>query len=457
MSFSANSLIRKLDDLQETQDSIVSISNWILFHQKHIKQITEIWLDYIMNHKQSDSKKKLSLLYLCNDVVQQARSKRKQQFLDEFINVLPRALPMVYQSVDSSIKPKIERLLGVWQQRKIYSPQEIDTLKQTMKKKKTNNPDSSKEKTTSTSTPAALGSSSSSSIAPELKHINELFTHLNKLTEISQTNLSQFGNQSKTYLPDDPLQSENLPSPETYISKLNSLEGLSKLLINNIEEIKSTKLKIKSYVDNLSNLLIEGCKTEETKIGIINEKLLKLNQTRNELKSMLEYTNQDEDEEEEESPTYQALSNDEEDDSLPTYEQDNDSDQEEPELDELDHPVKKRKISPTPSGGSTPSSAKRVAFSEDIEVKEYDQDDETNENESNYTEPESEEIANLIHTHKDLLELKHEHDELVNSTNGVDNNDNNEYDPSVGNGNSDSSSGPTNDDVMSLLSKLVQN
>ncbi|EGW33659.1 uncharacterized protein SPAPADRAFT_59030 [Spathaspora passalidarum NRRL Y-27907] len=416
MSFSSSSFCKKLDILQETQESIVSISQWVLFYQKHCKDSARTWADYTIS-KSHPSNKKLSLLYVCNDIVQQARRKRKQEFITEFAKVLPGVLQKIYPTVDSSIKAKIDRLISVWEQRQIFDSSDIARIKGSLTIQE--------QPTESKLTNSVQGDS----IVPDLKHINDLYIHLNQLTDLSQANLTQFGIQSKTYLPHDPTLSENLPAPRQYISKLNMLEELSKVSINNITEIKNTKLKIKTHLDNLSRLLSEGIKTEDSKIGIINEKLTRLHTTRDELKSMLESGDgnqqppQQLSEDEEESPTFEAIADDDDDDDddlLPTYEDD----------DEKPEESNKRRYSQTPSGGSTPSS-KRVAFSEDIEVKEYDRDD-SNEADNNKP-PESPEIAEMIHHHKDSLELKHEQ-ETVKSSNG------------------DSLS---NEDVMSLLSKLA--
>ncbi|KAM9923272.1 hypothetical protein OXX80_011606, partial [Metschnikowia pulcherrima] len=100
MSFSPEIFRKKLDALQETQDSIVSISQWVLFHHRHATHLCELWADYTLdNNASAQSKKKLSLLYLCNDVVQQARHKRKPEFTAGFAAKLPRVFHAIYGSV----------------------------------------------------------------------------------------------------------------------------------------------------------------------------------------------------------------------------------------------------------------------------------------------------------------------------------------------------------------------
>ena len=50
------------------------------------------------------------------------------------------------------------------------------------------------------------------------------------------------------------------------------LEKLGNVCINNVEEIKETRMKINSELDSLFNLIIDGTKTDDSKIANINEK-----------------------------------------------------------------------------------------------------------------------------------------------------------------------------------------
>ena len=110
-------------------------------------------------------------------------------------------------------------------------------------------------------------------IAPQLKQINDLFVHLNKLNDINQENLTQMGIQSKTYLyPQDP---ETLPPAPVYLSKLYMLEKLGNVCINNVEEIKETRMKINSELDSLFNLIIDGTKLMIARSLILTKKYKK--------------------------------------------------------------------------------------------------------------------------------------------------------------------------------------
>lgn len=451
MSFSPDILNKKLSSLQETQDSIVTISQWVLFHHRHSKETAELWAKFILNLSGNSSSKKLSLLYLCNDVVQQARHKRKTDFITDFSKVLPGVFNKVYNSLNPSIKPKVDRLVNVWSERLVFPASDIKEMRKAIELSKTN-----KSLDKEPAKDSAAFDAPKLAIASDLKLLNNLFLHMNQLVDISQGNLNQVGIQSKTYLPTDPSENDNLPSPKIYISKLNVLEKLCLMSNSNIEEIKKDRLEILKQLDNLKMTLTEGLQTDDSKMGIINKRLDKLKETRNELQGILnedQPQSQTQDIEEEPSPAFDQ-DDDEDDDMMPTYEnEDSDNEEDYP-------PPKKFKPTPESSGNSTPSSAKKsVAFSEDIEVKEYDREDQTEnikivrseEDDSNiYDDDDDDETVSndFERHHKDALELKHEHE---NST------DDDGYDPSSQSedNTSESNSSTMNNSVMNLLAKLA--
>ncbi|ODV66380.1 DUF618-domain-containing protein [Hyphopichia burtonii NRRL Y-1933] len=492
MSFSADIYNKKLASLQETQDSIVTISQWVLFHHRHCKESAELWSKFILK-PQHNSAKRLSLLYLCNDVVQQARHKRKYEFIQEFSKVLPEVFNKVFRSLDANIQPKVERLIGVWEQRKVFSGADIINFRKSIELSKQNKVVTDNA---SDDQSASRPTASNDSVVPDLKHLNNTYLHLNQLVDVSQANLNQVGVQSKTYLPNNPGLSDNLPSPKIYISKLNTLEKLCNMSKQNIDEIKRDRKEIIKILDGLKNVLSDALTTDDSKISIIDNKLEKLYTTRTELKEILDEdekdtvpdTKKDEDDEEP-SPEFEMEdlelpgnfgnnANDEDDDMIPTYEDDEEED------DDDKRTVKRQKTSsnstpnqtPTPgstSGNSTPSSKKSVAFSENIQIKEFDReeqtdiikviksDDDSDDNDKNNEEGDLE--SNISDEfgkhHKDDLELKHEkeQDVPVNGSGEVDDDDD-EYDPLGGLGDDDNSNDDDGDQknsaVLDILSKL---
>jgi regulator of Ty1 transposition protein 103 len=63
MAFTEDSLKAKLSSLNETQDAISTVGQWILFHRRHADRIAQVWLQRL---RESPPPKKLVLIYLAN-------------------------------------------------------------------------------------------------------------------------------------------------------------------------------------------------------------------------------------------------------------------------------------------------------------------------------------------------------------------------------------------------------
>ncbi|EGV63070.1 hypothetical protein PSN45_004662 [Yamadazyma tenuis] len=474
MSFSAENFERKLASLQETQDSIVSISQWVLFHHRHSKEICEIWSQFVLK-PHLNSQKRLSLLYLCNDVVQQARHKRKLEYIEGFAIVLPGVFASIFHKLDGPFKPKVERVVRVWDERQVFSKTQLDAMRKSL-----THPSS----IATVSTPSSERKSSDA-IVPELGLLNDLLKHMNELIDISQNNLNQVGIQSKKYLPNDPSVSESLPSPKLYISKLNNLEKMCQMSNQNIDSIKDERQKILTNLNNLKNIIEEGLKTDESKKHIINSKLSTLYKTRNELVEMVadeegegsteivspsfdSNTAKVVNDEGEQMPFYDsndsdsdsapakyqdtgayttssvAKSDDDDNDILPTYEDDSDS---AAELVPTPRATPDSEVKLPPPKRFKKSKSKSVAFSENIEIKEYDRENQTEiikiiKSDDDQTELDEDDeydgglSDDFPSHHKDAIELKHEESDREES----------EYDPQ--------GSGSNGTSVLDILSKL---
>ncbi|KAK6874574.1 hypothetical protein K4I79_005900, partial [Candida tropicalis] len=276
-------------------------------------------------------------------------------------------LPDVLSGCYSELKPKIDRLLNVWQERKIFTTDEITAMKEALVK-----PQPVPQK----------AQPPREEITTELRFVNDLFKRLQELTKINQGNLTQLGIQSKTYL--DPKNSETLPDPTIYKSKLNMLEKLGIVCISNIEEIKKIRIQIKSQLDNLSKLIGDGVDSDDVKVQAINEKLHKLKQTRDELDQ--EETGQVVDV----VDVHVDVEEDEDgEDDMPGYEPESDIETEA----ETETESRKRRLSQTSSGASTP---KKVAFSEDVEVFEGKQEEDEQEQDEEKKQEESVDVFSLL-------------------------------------------------------------
>ena len=94
--FSSSSLDHKLRDLTNSQHSIEGLSLWVVKHRKHAKTAVEIWLKELCKAIPS---RKLTLLFLSNDIVQNSR-KKGTELNREFSKVMFKALQMSYKDED---------------------------------------------------------------------------------------------------------------------------------------------------------------------------------------------------------------------------------------------------------------------------------------------------------------------------------------------------------------------
>lgn len=483
MSFSPQAYRKKLEGLQDTQESIVSISQWLLFHHRHCKELCDIWANYILSDDPAlDLKKKLALLYLCNDVVQQARHKRKPEFIEEFSKSLPVVLHRIYSTVNSSLQPKIDRLINVWNQRNIFEKNCISKMKKALESLK-----SGKELDTSGPEAMPAKMTQQPQIAPELVHLNNIYNHLSSVLDSASSNLSQVGVQCKLYLPQNPENQDNLPLPNVYIAKLNVLEKLCNMTQKNLEDASSARRDIITILNNLSKSLTDALASDETKKKIIQQRLERLHSTKADLHEILgtspepdsskhPETNGASPEEENEEPSPAFDSNfDEDDNTVPTYENSSSDDDDDENHNQNGGDVKRRRLSDTSAPSLSPgleppeslkASKKSVAFSEDIQVKEFVRDEQSNtihivrsngdldedqvDDDDDDDDPDVSMKSQFSKKHKDDLELKHERY-------GEEEEDHS-YVPSLGSNEVDSSknesSSQSNSGLLSLLSKL---
>ncbi|GAV57480.1 CTD_bind domain-containing protein [Cephalotus follicularis] len=114
--FDGQILTEKLSRLNNSQQSIESLSRWCVLHRKKAKQIVETW-DKLFNSSQREQR--ISFLYLANDILQNSRRKGSE-FVNEFWKVLPASLKHVYENGDEHGKKAVTRLVDIWEERKVF-------------------------------------------------------------------------------------------------------------------------------------------------------------------------------------------------------------------------------------------------------------------------------------------------------------------------------------------------
>jgi len=130
-AFSEDNFVKKLADLNSSQQSIQTLSLWLIHHRKHSKTIVEIWMKEL---KKARGSKKLTLLYLANDVVQNSK-KKGPEFNRDFRPVLVDAFKDAFKDADEKTRGSLDRLLSVWLERGVYEAELLDKIKRHMNKK----------------------------------------------------------------------------------------------------------------------------------------------------------------------------------------------------------------------------------------------------------------------------------------------------------------------------------
>ncbi len=87
--------------------------------RRHADRTATIWLQRL---KDSGSNKRLNLIYLANEVAQQSRARKKDDFLIAFSPIIAEASGTAYKGATNEVQQKIRRVIEVWRQRQIFEP-----------------------------------------------------------------------------------------------------------------------------------------------------------------------------------------------------------------------------------------------------------------------------------------------------------------------------------------------
>ncbi|KAJ8304572.1 hypothetical protein KUTeg_018155 [Tegillarca granosa] len=123
---SEENIERKMQAVSNTQDSVQSLSLWIIHHKSQHKRIVDVWYKVI---KKSSTKHKLTLFNVCNDVVQNGKRKHAAVYVDTFRDILKDAIVYVGEE---KIKSNVERILNIWKERNVFPASFVSELQETL-------------------------------------------------------------------------------------------------------------------------------------------------------------------------------------------------------------------------------------------------------------------------------------------------------------------------------------
>ncbi|KAI9887142.1 MAG: hypothetical protein M1823_001049 [Watsoniomyces obsoletus] len=117
MAYTDNAVLAKISALNETQESIVTVAQWVMFHKRHAERTVQLWFQRL---KDSGANKRLNLIYLANEVAQQSKARRKNDFLIAFSPIITEATAIAYRGATNEVQQKLKRVVEVWRQRQIF-------------------------------------------------------------------------------------------------------------------------------------------------------------------------------------------------------------------------------------------------------------------------------------------------------------------------------------------------
>ncbi|KAF2998421.1 hypothetical protein E8E14_006258 [Neopestalotiopsis sp. 37M] len=210
MSYTDDAVLAKLSTLAETQDSIVTVAQWIMFHRRHAERTVQIWLQRL---KDSSSHKRLNLVYLANEVCQQSKVRQKEDFLVAFSPVIAEATATAYKGAPSDIQQRIRRVVDVWKERHVFEEPIQAAIETRMEEL-----DKAKGSTKAGFAGAIFGSSSSSmpselsSLAAPQQNVSKLLLSTKTATSSANSDYDKLMGPSATP-----------PSAPVYAARLNGL------------------------------------------------------------------------------------------------------------------------------------------------------------------------------------------------------------------------------------------
>lgn len=232
--------------------------------------------------------KRLALVYLANEVVQQSRAKKRDEFVKAFAKVVPEAMGFTFrQTSNADTKSRIKRVADVWRQRNIFSEDVLNKVEQAFTEPKRLG--GSLKFGAAAGSSSRFGQLSSTSATPaELPaFLSKLLTMHKSLTaSIAVSDLS-----SKTVLADYTalVESDSLPAPKEYSKKLSNLEPRLISAHANLSKQISARRDLIDQLKSLAESSESLLKEDEDKLKDLEQKQLKVKDLRNDLSEMLGY------------------------------------------------------------------------------------------------------------------------------------------------------------------------
>ncbi|KAI9800023.1 MAG: hypothetical protein M1833_003552 [Piccolia ochrophora] len=240
MSYTDDAVLAKLSALNETQESIVTVAQWVIFHKRHADRTAQLWFSRL---KDASAGKRLNLVYLANEVAQQSKARNKDHFLVAFAPIIAEATAVAYRGATNEIQQKLRRVVEVWRQRQIFELPVQEAVESRIDEL---------DKTRSSGRKPLLGGSmlsgSSGAPPPEIQPLVPLQTAVSRLAAGKANALTTATDEyDKLTDPATPA-----PSPPVHAARLS---GLLKSLANAEGAVAESVKARKALIETLEKLL----------------------------------------------------------------------------------------------------------------------------------------------------------------------------------------------------------
>ncbi|KAF8533316.1 RNA polymerase II-binding domain-containing protein [Trichophaea hybrida] len=252
-SYSDDTVRTKLSALNDSQDAIVAVAQWIMFHRRQAKRSTELWFERL---KESSPHRKLMLIYLANEIVQQSKARNRPEFGNAFAVFIVEGSESAYRGCPPDIQNRIRRVVQVWRERNIFKPDTQAEIEQ-----KFDDIDKGNGSEPSKGGSLKLGSGFLSGRSPDvpLEFVPLLKSH-KEINEKTSSVTIAIGSANTEF--QKQFNAEHLPAAPVYAARLSSL--LKTLDTANVA-VKSAIEARNSHIRNIERLL------EQSKSALIKD------------------------------------------------------------------------------------------------------------------------------------------------------------------------------------------
>ncbi|KAL7145887.1 hypothetical protein ABFS83_06G003700 [Erythranthe nasuta] len=260
-TFNPQILAEKLSKLNNTQQSIETLSHWCIFHMNKAKQVVETW---DRQFRSAPREQRLAFLYLANDILQNSRRKGAE-FVAEFWKVLPDALRHVVEHGDEFGKNAAFRLISIWEERKVFGSRG-QILKEEFVKRQLDN-----------------GNRNWKHAAPKMR--SPVGNTLDKLVSAYQAVYSSQLDEDGTF--------NRCKSAITFIQKVDkNVEGDYRLVDGITDELKGQHTVLRDCIEQLS--VVESSRANLVSVlrEVLQEQVYKLDQVRDQLQAAQTHSEQ---------------------------------------------------------------------------------------------------------------------------------------------------------------------